>query len=288
VPGESLFAAPYRLRPDCIFEPVQHIAILTMTRNRKSKCAPVGVVGKVLRILESLDNSPTGLNLRQISLQTGVNKSTAYRFLSHLESAGYLFREEAGSYVIGPRLANFGSGMAHHARLRKTSRPILEKVWRATKETVNLAVLDGQNVLFLDVIESPQMFRMGSQVGMRMALNCTALGKAILAFLPSEQREEMLGSLTFTRVTPRTIMDATCLRKELGKVFRQGYALDDEEGNLGARCVAAPILDGSGKILAAVSITGPATRITRDKISSLGTSVKSTAKEISSRLNRFD
>jgi IclR family KDG regulon transcriptional repressor len=257
-----------------------------MIRARRSKVAPVGVVGKVLRILEALRDSPTGLSLRQIAFQTAVNRATAYRLLSHLENAGYLFRDSGGTYLIGPRLASFATGIAYHARLRKLSRPILEKAWRATKETVNLAVLDGHSVFFLEVIESPQLFRMGSQVGMRMPLNCTALGKAILAFIPLEQREETLESMAFTRVTSRTIMDAARMRKELTKIHSQGFALDDEEGNLGARCVAAPVLDHSGKLVAAISVTGPVTRITRDEINSLSTLVKKTAKEISFRLDR--
>ncbi|MGO9641732.1 MAG: IclR family transcriptional regulator [Candidatus Acidiferrales bacterium] len=240
----------------------------------------------MLRILEALDSSPTGLQLRQIAQQTSIHKSTAYRFLAHLESAGYLFRDDGGAYIIGPRLAQLGAGIAYHATLRKVSRPALQRMWRTTKETVNLAVLDGHDVLYLDVIESPHMFRMGSQVGMRRPLNCTALGKAILAFLPLEQREEMLASLTFDRVTSRTITDAARLRKELAKILRLGFALDDQETDLGARCIAAPILDGSGKIMAALSISGPITRISRDKIQSFAKSAKSAAKDISSRLNR--
>ncbi|MGB6430010.1 MAG: IclR family transcriptional regulator [Candidatus Acidiferrales bacterium] len=257
-----------------------------MIRARQSKAAPVGVVGKVLRILEALDSSPTGLQLRQIAQQTSIHKSTAYRFLAHLEGAGYLFRDDSGAYVIGPRLAHLGAGISFHATLRKVSRPALQKVWRTTKETVNLAVIDGHEILYLDVIESGHMFRMGSQVGMRRALYCTGLGKALLAFLPLEQREEMFASLSFERVTNHTIPDAARLRKELAKIFRQGFALDDQEAVLGARCVAAPILDDSGKIVAALSVSGPITRISRDKIPSFAASVKSAAKDISSRLNR--
>ena len=257
-----------------------------MIRARQSKSAPVGVVGKVLRILETLDSSATGLQLRQIALQTGIHKSTAYRFLAHLEGAGYLFRDDGGAYVIGPRLAHLGAGVSFHATLRKVSRPALQKVWRTTKETVNLAVVDGQEILYLDVIESAHMFRMGSQVGARRALNCTALGKTVLAFLPAEQREEMLASVTFERITSHTIPDAARLRKELAKILRQGFALDDQEAVLGARCVAAPILDDSGKIVAALSVSGPITRISREKIPSFVTSVKSAARDISSRLNR--
>ncbi len=257
-----------------------------MIRARQSKASPVGVVGKVLRILEALDNSPAGLQLRQIALQTGIHKSTAYRFLAHLENAGYLLRGDGGAYIIGPRLAQLGAGIDYHEALRKVSRPVLQKVWRTTKETVNLAVLDGHDVLYLEVIESAHMFRMASQVGMRRPLNSTALGKAILAFASPEQREEMLASLTFDRITSRTITDPARFRKELAKILRQGYALDDQEGNLGARCVAAPILDESGKIMAALSVSGPITRIKHGKITAFANSVKNAAREISSRLNR--
>jgi IclR family transcriptional regulator, KDG regulon repressor len=256
-----------------------------MIRARNSKAAPVGVVGKVLRILEALDSSSTGLQLRQIAQQTGIHKSTAYRFLAHLEGAGYLFRDDAGAYIIGPRLAQFGAGIAYHATLRQVSRPVLQKIWRTTKETVNLAVVEGSHVLYLDVIESPHMFRMGSQVGMRRPLNCTALGKTILAFLSPNHREELLASLTYERFTNRTIVDGPRFRKELAKVQRQGYALDDQETELGARCVAAPILNEAGKAIAAVSVSGPITRIGRDKIPAFAISIKNGAKEISSRLN---
>ncbi len=260
-------------------------AIHAMIRARNSKAAPVGVVGKVLRILEALDGSPTGLQLRQISLQTSIHKSTAYRFLAHLESAGYLFRDDAGAYIIGPRLAQLGAGMAFHATLRQVSRPVLQKIWRTTKETVNLAIVEGSHVLYLDVIESSHMFRMGSRVGMRRPLNCTALGKAILAFLPPDHQEEMLTSLTYERFTKRTIVDRARFRKELGKILRRGYALDDQEAELGARCVAAPILNDAGKAIAAISVSGPVTRIGRDKIRAFAAAIGNGAKEISTGLN---
>ena len=119
-----------------------------MIRARASKSAPVGVVGKVLRILEALDASPTGLQLREIAEQTSVNKSTAYRFVAHLEHAGYLLRDQTGSYVIGPKLARLGAGIAYHATLRKIGRSLAVALSNETKETVNLAVLDGPEVLY--------------------------------------------------------------------------------------------------------------------------------------------
>ncbi len=255
-----------------------------MIRARESKSARVGVVGKVLRILEALDASPTGLQLREISQQTSVNKSTAYRFVAHLESEGYLFRDAGGAYVVGPKLARLGAGIAYHATLRKIGRPVAVALSNDTKETVNLGVLDGNDVLYLEVIESLHSFRMASQPGMHRPLNCTALGKALLAFLSSEQREEILPMLTFERATPRTIPNLARFRKELVRVAEQGYAMDDQETDLGARCVAAPILDERGVVAAAISVSGPITRMSRDRIQAFASATKKAARTISMHL----
>ncbi len=255
-----------------------------MFRSQESKSAPVGVVSKVLRILETLDASPSGLQLRQIARETNIHKSTAYRFLAHLEREGYLFRDEAGAYIVGPKLANLGAGVAYHATLRRVSRNAMQKIWKATQETVNLGVVDGLDVLYLDVIESAHLFRMGSLVGMRRPLNCTALGKAMLAYLPREQKEEMFSSLTFERLTAHTISNLPRFRKEIARIAQQGYAVDEQETELGARCVASPIFDASGRVAAAVSVSGPTTRITRAKVQPLAALLAKTLREISQRL----
>lgn len=255
-----------------------------MIRARESKSAPVGVVGKVLKILEALDAAPGGLQLREISQQTRVNKSTAYRFVAHLEKEGYLFRDAAGAYIVGPRLARLGAGIAYHATLRKIGRPVLLALSSQTKETVNLGVQDGHDILYLDVIESPHSFRMASQPGMHRPLVSTALGKALLAFLPSEQREELLPGLEFERLTSHSIPNVARLKKELIRIVQQGYALDDQETDLGARCVAAPILDQSGKVAAAISVSGPTTRITRERVAPFAQAIKRAARAISAQL----
>src|SRR5215472_15173835 len=176
-----------------------------MIRTRGSKAAPVGVVMKVLKILETLQGNPSGLQLKEIASRTAINKSTAYRFLAHLQSQGYLYRDDAGAYVIGPKLARMGSGINLEETLRKMSRSVLQKLWTATGETVNLAVLDGQQILYLGVIESAHTFRLASQNGARRPLYCTALGKANLAHLPEEETKELLSSIVCERFTPHTI-----------------------------------------------------------------------------------
>jgi DNA-binding IclR family transcriptional regulator len=255
-----------------------------MIRARESKAAPVGVVMKVLKILETLHGNPSGLQLKDIAQRTAINKSTAYRFLAHLQGAGYLFRDDAGAYVIGPKLARLGSGINLEESLRKMSRSVLQNLWAATGETVNLAILDGLQVLYLDVIESSHTFRLASQVGARRPLHCTALGKAMLAHLPDEEAKELLPSLRLDRLTPRTITQPAKLKKELVRTRLQGYALDDEEAVLGARCIAAPIFDAGGKVLGGISVSGPLTRITEDKVSLFAGIVKKAARSVSGRL----
>ena len=159
--------------------------------------APVGVISKVLRILEALQGSSAGLGLKAICDLTGIHKSTAYRFLKHLEREGYLVRTEAGAYLIGPRLSQMSTRGSQGATLQAVARPILWELWKSTQETVNLAVLDQGTVLYVDVIESPHEFRLSSRVGTRRSLHVTALGKALAAFLPAELRASILSTIKF-------------------------------------------------------------------------------------------
>ena len=251
---------------------------------RKSNAAPVGVLTKVLSIFDLLDRSRDGLQLRAIAEQTKLNKSTAYRFLAHLERAGYLVRDSTGAYLLGPRLVHLGSGSTYQSTIRKVSRPILEALWRETGETVNLGVLDGREILYLDVIESPHNFRLVSQVGMRRPLHCTALGKSILAWQGTTFRDELIATTKFEKLTPHSITRSSELIAELGRIQRRGYALDDEEVELGARCVAAPVLDSSGQIAAGISVSGPTIRMARARTAQIADAVKNAALEISSHL----
>src|SRR5437016_5321205 len=251
------------------------------TAKSSAGAAPVGVISKVLRILEALQGSSAGLGLKAICDLTGIHKSTAHRFLKHLEREGYLLRTEAGAYLIGPRLAQMSARGNQSATLQAVARPILWELWKLTQETVNLAVLDQGTVLYVEVIESPHEFRLSSRVGTRRSLHVTALGKALAAFLPAELRESILGSIAFQPATPRTIGNLVQFRQELDKIRRQGYAVDDEEAVQGARCVSAPILNSDGEPIAAVSVSGPVTRVSPNQDAALAGAVTSAARAIS-------
>lgn len=251
---------------------------------RRSSSAPVGVLTKVLSIFDLLDRSPDGLQLRSIAEQTKLNKSTAYRFLAHLEKDGYLVREGSGAYLLGPRLVHLGSGSTYQSTIRRISRPILEELWHESGETVNLGVLTGRDVLYLDVLESPHDFRLVSKIGMRRPVHCTGLGKAILAWQPARFREELLANTKFERLTTHTILRPAEMVAELGRIRRVGYAVDNEEAELGARCVAAPVFDSSGLIAAGVSVSGPVIRMSRSRTAEMAKAVKRAALKISRHL----
>jgi IclR family acetate operon transcriptional repressor len=249
-----------------------------------SGAASVGVISKVLRILEALQGSSAGLGLKAICDLTGIHKSTAHRFLKHLEREGYLIRTEAGAYLIGPRLAQMSARGNQGATLQAVARPILWELWKSTQETVNLAVLDQGTVLYVDVMESPHEFRLSSRVGTRRSLHVTALGKALAAFLPAEARESILSTIKFQPATPRTIMNLVQFRQELEKIRRQGYAVDDEEAVQGARCVSAPILNADHESIGAVSVSGPVTRVSPSQVAALSGAVTEAARAISAAM----
>ena len=256
-----------------------------MIRAVESKSAPVGVISKVLRIFEALNASPAGLQLREIAEQTAINKSTAYRFLAHLESERYLFRDDSGAYLVGPRLVRLGSGSTYQMTLRKISRPVLQDLRNKTGETVNLGILDGQDVFYVDVVQSRHPFRMASRIGTLRPLYCTAMGKALAALLPAHEKERVLTSLRFERFTSRTITKLEQLREELARVEERGYALDDEEATQGARCISAPVLLEGEKVAAAISVAGPTIRIATDRIPFFVEAVRTAARTISARLS---
>ena len=252
---------------------------------RRSKSAPVGVVGKVIQILERLDQAPRGLLLREIVALTGINKSTAYRFLSHLENEGYVFRDHNGYYVVGPKLTKLGNGVSYQATICRTSEETLGKLRDQTGETVNLAVLDQTEILYLSVFQSHHTFRMVSEVGRRRPLHSTALGKAILAYLLPAQQEKIIDSLHFERMTSQTIVSGKELHEDLLKVHRRGYALDNEEAVVGACCIAVPLLTQKQTVIGAISISGPIVRVTKRQVPEFANLLRNAAEEIVQRLN---
>ena len=254
---------------------------------RPKKSPPVGVLTKTFQIIDLIGSSPSSLTLHEISGQTGINKSTALRFLAHLEAAHYLNRDVKGGYSIGPRLLQLASGKNAQSHLREAARQSLWRVWRSTEETVNLAVLEGFEVVYVDCLESAHDLRMVTNIGMRAEFYRTALGKAIVALLPEARRQLLLRSSHFHAFTPRTLQTPEALEKEFARIRRLGYAVDEEESVTGLRCVGVPVLDEDGHPLAAISVSGPTSRVTPDKVKEFARELQEAAREISTQVTSW-
>lgn len=273
------------MRPQASLNGKNPKPVTGLLQARRTKSAPVGVVGKVVQILEQLDQAPGGLLLREIVSRTNINKSTAYRFLSHLETVGYVFRDADGYYLVGPRLAKLGAGSTYQVTLGRASAGVLEKLRAETGESVNLAVLDRNEILYLSVFESLHTFRMVSEVGTRRALYCTALGKAILAYLPSAQQKKIIAATSFHKFTPQTIGCEEDLNRDLVRIHKRGYAIDDEEAVVGARCIAVAILNGDHKVIGGISVSGPVVRVAKKQVVEFAEKLRAAASEIAQRLS---
>jgi IclR family acetate operon transcriptional repressor len=221
----------------------------------------VKTVEKALRVLLHLGTVRRELSLGEVARGVGLHPSTTHRLLSVLGRHGFAQGGAVrGHYVLGLRLTELGHAALDTLEIRAKARPILEGLAEATRETVHLMLLDGQTGLYVDRVESPQRVRVASSVGHREYLHCSAVGKAILAYLPPVRLTQIVAR-GLPRMTPRTIRQPGRLRRHLAGVARLGYAIDNEEGESGIRCIGAPVFDHRGDVIASVSVAGPAYRL---------------------------
>jgi IclR family transcriptional regulator, KDG regulon repressor len=260
---------------------------LRVLRNKRlsSRTYSSQVLDRVVGILGSFTTERPELRLAELATVTRLHKSTLYRLLEamrhhHLVS----FDEGSGAYRLGIRLFELGSIAIGGLEFDKYARPALEDLARTTGETAHLCVLDGTDIVYVAKVESSSSLRMSSSVGGRNPAYCTGVGKAILANLPSEQLSVYLGETEFQPFTRKTIVSKEKLRAQLREVVAQGYAIDDEERHEGVRCVAAPVRDYTGTAVAGISIAGPSSRVSKERIAALAEQVTRVAEAISSRL----
>jgi DNA-binding IclR family transcriptional regulator len=241
-------------------------------------------VQRATRLLKAFDSGPAELGVSELSRKVDLHKSTVSRLLATLESEGLIERVPAtDKYRLGFMLVRLAGQVTHFGDVREAARPILIELTERSRETVHLAVLDGDEVVNVEQVSGPHMVREANWVGRRTPLNCVANGKALLAFLPAEQIERILAG-PLPRYTERTIADPRRLRKELALVRERGYAQALGEIEEGLNGVAAPVRDAYGAVIASVSASGPAYRVTADCIPELGALVVEAANRISARL----
>lgn len=242
----------------------------------------IGVINKAFDLLDVLEQHGP-LTLTELSNRAATNKVTVLRILANLEARGYVERDDAGKYSLGLRLLQLGLRKSAATDLRSVAHPVLRELRDRFDETVNLGILDGGGILYIDILESSLGLRMAATVGARDDVHSTAIGKAIASNWGGDRRGrlELLGLLP---KTSRTITRAALLERELEVVRLRGYSIDDEENETGARCIGAPVFDHTGACVAAISISGPTIRMNDDRIRQIAPELQRAAGEISERL----
>ena len=242
-------------------------------------------IEKAIDILYCFDAEHPQLRLSDISAQLGLHKSTAYRLLSLLKKKGLIVAcPHTQLYSLGPGLVELAWVVLRQQDLRSVCRPHLERLRQATNETVNLNTRLGNQRVCVEELESDQNIKYSQTVGLTAPLHVGAPGKALLAFLPESELSALLDELPLTAMTPSTLSDPERLRTELSIVYMRGFAISMGERSPGASAVAAPVWDGSGRPVAAVSVLGPSQRLTYEKLQVLGPEVMQVAQEISAAL----
>jgi DNA-binding IclR family transcriptional regulator len=241
-------------------------------------------VEAALSILETL-GAVHGMGVTELAKKLGLGKSSVYRLLTTLARRGYVEKSpQSDRYQLTYRLFAVGSAAADRFGLREAAHPVMERLAAETGETVNLGVLDGRRVVNLHKVESPHLLRMHLEVGAGVPAHATALGKVLFAFLDRREVTHRLRGRRLERLTPRTMGDRATLSAALDRIRELGFAMDDEECSLGLRCVAAPIRDQRGTVVAALSISGPSQRLPHTALPGLAGMVRAAAREVSRRL----
>jgi DNA-binding IclR family transcriptional regulator len=252
---------------------------------RVAAADPASTALKAVAVIEFLTGVREGLGLNEIARRLGSSRGSALRILAALARKG-LVTQDSGNhhYRLTLRLLELGNQVLEQIEIQTIAKPHLERLSQLSGETAHLGVLDGWDIIFVGKAEPANPIRLHSRIGYRVPSHCTALGKALLASLPPEQLQHYIAVHPLTPMTPRTITSPQRLVAHLAHVRAQGYAVDAEDHRPGICCVGAPIYAHRGQTVAAVSISGPAFRMTAKRIPSLVKLVKDAADAISREL----
>ncbi len=251
---------------------------MNMMAPRPGSKAPA--LTRAFAILDLVAREP-GLSFTAIHSRLGLPKSSAHHLVSTLRDLGALKVRGDGGFGIGLHLFELAALTSQHRRLESEALPHLRALARDVQLTCHLGVLEGHEAVYLARVECDLDIRINSWVGKRFPLHCSALGKALLAWLPAAELEEILGLIPFEARAPNTITDAALFKTHLGLVRSRGWATDDEEDVLNIRCIAAPIYDRESCVAAAISAVGTTTQIGPDRFAHLAPRLCDAAEAIS-------
>lgn len=255
-----------------------------MNKNRRNKNLVLSL-DKALDIIEALSSSPKGLKVKEISEKLLFPTATVHRILNTLASRGYVEQDsETSKYYLGMKMLSLQGTLTRNLNLVSKALPHLSDLSSKCNETVHLAVLDQGEVVYINTLISSHSFAMYTPIGTRNPAHSTALGKSLLSGLSQEEMERVIQEKGLPRFTPNTITQPQRLKREIEQVRVRGYAVDNEENEVGGRCISAPVRNHKGKIIAAVSVSAPAIRMGRERDEEIAREVISTCDKMSSSL----
>lgn len=237
-----------------------------MGRRKKSSYI-IQSVTNALDLLEEFRGEETELGVTELSKRLGLHKNNVFRLLATLESRGYMEQNKVtGNYRLGLRVLELGQVFIKHMGLLKMARPILEEISEKCNETAYLGLIRDDRVVYVDVVEATRPVRVISRVGVGLPVYCSAVGKAQIAFESADEVDRVLAETPLKRYTEHTLIDREALLGQLEEIRGRGYALDDEEFDEGIRCVGVPVRDYTRRVIAGISISGPAYRFSDERL----------------------
>lgn len=237
-----------------------------MAKKEKSEYI-IQAVSHALDLLEQFHDEVDELGVTELSKRLKLHKNNVFRLLATLESRNYIEQNKVTeNYRLGLKTLELGQTFIKQMGLLRQSRPVLEALVKECNETTYVAILKEAHIVYLDVVETDLTVRVVPRVGARLPAYCTAAGKIQIAYMTDEELENYLPVKEMKRYTPNTLTDKDDLKKHLKMVADQGYAIDDEEMDVGVKCVGAPIRDYTRRIIGAVSISGPSMRFTDERL----------------------
>lgn len=227
-------------------------------------------VSRALDLFAAVVRADGSSGVSELAATSGLPIATVHRLLATLAAKGFVLRdEETRRYSVGPVAVDVSSRIRAHDALPDVAAPFLLELVGLTGESANLAILDGNAAVYVGHVASPRTVRMFTEAGNRAPLHASGTGKVLLANLPDDRRNALVSVLVLEQHTRRTITDREDLRRELDRVRRTGTAIDNGEFEDGVRCIAVPVRDARDRVVAAISVSGPASRLTSERAASL-------------------
>lgn len=254
----------------------------------KKDGSTVQSVNRALKILNILKNNPGGLGVTELAEELDIAKSTSHRLLQSLLIERFVKLDNiTRKYQLGLGLMELGNEVMNNLDVRNIAKSHLEKLINKLDETAHLGIYENGEIVYIDKIENSSIHQMYSQIGRRASIHCTGIGKAMLAFLPKKELEWIVLNKGLSSFTKNTITTSEQLEKEMAEIRTTGYSIDNQEHEIGIRCVAAPILNMNGEVVAGISVAGPEARMTDEKLELCAKEIKLHAELISKELGHI-